>query len=423
MKSILVSTIPSWSQHSGSNTFSTILEDIDGVSISNIYFRADSPDSNVAKRYFHIIENRVIKSIFNRKIKTGEKVECSVQRTDVNEENMIEQKRYSYFSRNRNCFFLWGRELLWKVGRWKSPELDCFLDEINPDIFMLTIESYPYFNRVNEYIIKRCKPKQIIVYWWDDNFTYKQSHHLSHYISRFFIRKAAKRIMKQATDVIAISPKMKQECDDFFGVDSTIITKPVRSMETPQYIRDETKPIRFLYTGSMIIGRQKTLISLAKILQKINANGKKAFLDIYSNTKLNSKDADALNIPGSCEIKGAIPQSQVFEEQINSDVLVFVESFDSKVARLSFSTKITDYLSSRRCILAIGPNDISSMEYLGTENAALTCFNEQQLEENVSALINRPNLIAEYADKGWQCGEHNHSKEKIKSSLRNILFR
>jgi hypothetical protein len=421
MKNILVSSIPSWSQQTGANTFSSMLEGIDDVNISNIYFRADIPDSNVSKKYFHIIENRVIKSIFNRKIKTGEEVEASAQ-VNISDENRLEQKRYSYFSRNRNCFFLWGRELLWKLGRWKSSELDKFLDEINPDIFMLSVESYPYFNRVNEYIIKRCRPKKIIIYWWDDNFTYKQSNHLSYYISRFFIRRAAKRIMKHASNVLAISPKMKQECDSHFGVSSIVIAKPVRSSQKIEYRREESKPIRFLYTGSMVIGRQKTLISLARMLQRLNANGQKAILEIYSKTTLNKKDADALNIPGTCEIKGQISQSRVFEEQINSDVLVFVESFDDKVARLSFSTKITDYLSSGRCILAIGPQDISSMEYLNTEDAAITCFNENQLNEYVTRLVTTPELIGEYAEKAWLCGQRNHNKEHNKSILRNILF-
>ena len=422
MNKILVSTIPSWSQQSGANTFSALLDGIEDVDVSSIYFRSDIPDSKVAKHYFHIVENRVIRSIFNSNIKTGEEVQPCTSDAKNKEENKQERKRYAFFSRNRNSLFLWGRELLWKLGRWKSPELDAFLDKVKPDVFMLTIESYPYFNRVNEYIIRKCKPKKIIVYWWDDNFTYKQRKSPAYFISRFFIRRAAKRIMRVATDVLAISPKMKRECDDFFSVNSTIITKPIRSHDRPAYSL-KNRPLRFLYTGSMVIGRQKTLIALARILQKINENGQRAYLDIYSKTVLNSKDYETLNIPGTCRIVGQIPQSQVFEEQLRSDVLVFVESFENKTARLSFSTKLTDYLSSGRCILAIGPADISSMEYLSSENAAITCFDEEQLKIRVTELIENPSLIKEYSDNGWDCGKRNHSPENNEALMKKILFR
>ena len=173
----------------------------------------------------------------------------------------------------------------------------------------------------------------------------------------------------------------------------------------------------------MVIGRQKTLIALARILQKINENGQRAYLDIYSKTVLNSKDYETLNIPGTCRIVGQIPQSQVFEEQLRSDVLVFVESFENKTARLSFSTKLTDYLSSGRCILAIGPADISSMEYLSSENAAITCFDEEQLKIRVTELIENPSLIKEYSDNGWDCGKRNHSPENNEALMKKILFR
>lgn len=422
MKSVLVSTIPSWSQHSGANTFASLLEDVEGIEVANIYFKAELPDSSVAKRYFHVVENKVIKNLIHPSVLTGEEVGNNNDDTE-NIESSVERKRYAFFSRNRNYLFLWGREFLWKIGRWKSAELDKFLDEVNPDVFMFSIESYLYFNRINEYIIRRCNPKKIIVYWWDDNFTYKQSSSWSYYLFRFFIRRNAKRLMRQATDVLAISPKMKKECDSFFNVNSTLIAKPVRTEQKPIYIRDEVKPVRFIYTGSMVIGRHKSLISLAKVIERINKNGQRAMLDIYSRTQLNKHDMDALNIPGSCEIKGSIPQSQVFEEQLKSDVLVFVESFENKTARLSFSTKLTDYLSSGRCILAIGPDDISSMEYLSSEDAAITCFNETDLYNKVGQIINTPDIIDTYAEKSWACGVRNHNRETNNQIIKKILFK
>lgn len=129
----------------------------------------------------------------------------------------------------------------------------------------------------------------------------------------------------------------------------------------------------------------------------------------------------SLNVNGCSCIRGGIPQSQVFMEQENSDILVFIESFENRTARLSFSTKITDYLSSNRCILAIGPKDISSIEYFIQQDSALVCTTPLEVETILNKLKDCPELIEQYAKKGYNCGIKNHSVEIIRSKMKNIL--
>ena len=66
-----------------------------------------------------------------------------------------------------------------------------------------------------------------------------------------------------------------------------------------------------------------------------------------------------------------------------ADILLHVESFNEKMkkyTRLSISTKIPEYLASKRLIIAIGPVDIASIEYLKDNKAALILDNN--IEEN-----------------------------------------
>ena len=64
-----------------------------------------------------------------------------------------------------------------KVGEkmYLKRKVDDFLEEFKPDILLFSIESYIYFNRINKYIIEKCKPSLVVGFLWDDNFTYKQS--------------------------------------------------------------------------------------------------------------------------------------------------------------------------------------------------------------------------------------------------------
>jgi hypothetical protein len=92
---------------------------------------------------------------------------------------------------------------------WRTKELDDFITDFNPDVLLFPIESYFYLNRLNKYIIENHKPKKIIGYLWDDNFTYKQKpYNLAHKITRFFLRKRVSQLVAKCDTVLAISPKM-----------------------------------------------------------------------------------------------------------------------------------------------------------------------------------------------------------------------
>lgn len=422
-KHILITSIPSWNQRSGANTFSTLFEKFDSDDLANLYIRPEIPDSVVCSRYFNIREWQVVRSVFNRSTITGwevTRVDSSATRDLVEE-----QQKTTYFSKNRKRVFIWLRELAWKFGRWKSKELEAFLDDFNPEVLVFSIEPYPYFNRINEYIIKHCKPKKVIGYLWDDNFTYKQRPgNVFFLIERFFLRKQVRRLVNKCTDVLAISPKMKEECDKEFGINSIIMTKPLRESSSMPPYKYDGGTIRLLYTGSLVIGRDKVMKSVAEAVGEINKKGVRLQLDIFTNTAIGDEYINDIAKNIGCKVHGAIPQVQVFKEQENSDILIFCESLASgnNIARLSFSTKITDYLSSRRCILAIGPDDNSSIDYFRREDAALVCTKEENIYNTLKCVVDDFNMLEQYAEKAHGCGCRNHSSKVINQKLKQIVY-
>ena len=88
---------------------------------------------------------------------------------------------------------------------------------------------------------------------------------------------------------------------------------------------------------------------------------------------------------------------------------------------MSFSTKITDYISSRRCVLVIGQDTCASVEYFKENDAAIICDNMSTIIETLNAIVNNPNIIKDYALKAEACGKKNHSKEEILQTFRNVL--
>lgn len=416
-KRVLVCTVETWSNKVGLDTMPSLMSQYGAENVAALNIRAAKSDSKSACRYFHILEGRVMKSIFNRSIKTGEEYLPSESGAESGDE-MAEKARYRSFKKHRWGIFLFAREIVWKLGRWKTPELNAFLDDFKPEVLICPIEGYIHFNELNLYIIKRCRPR-VIGFLWDDNFTYKVSHSIFHKLNRVWLRHSVKKMVEQCNTVFCLSPKMKEECDKEFGITSKLLTKPIfnQGVFKPYKV---SEPIKMLYTGNLFVGRDKTMIAIADALRIVNKDRIKVQLDIYTKSELSEKVRCRIEIPNVCKLHKPIPQNEVFELQNQADVLVFAESLDRKKnqdARLSFSTKITDYFSAGKCIWTVGSPTLGPIDYMIRMDASLVSVDESSVLDILYRMIANPTLIEEYAIKAFECGRNHHDGEKIISAL------
>lgn len=421
---VLVTTVGAWSDKSGSDTMSALMQDYGAENVAALYIRADKSDSRVASRYFHIMEGRVMRSILHPSIQTGEEFRAEDVRTsEISEDESAEENRYSKFKRHRWGIFLFAREFVWKLGHWKSKELDAFLEDYNPEVLVCPIESYIHFNTINEYIIKKCHPK-VIGFLWDDNFTYKQSRNISHQLHRVWLRRSVRRMVNNCQTVFALSPKMKEECDKEFGIESHLLTKPIFNQGVFKSY-EVGNPIKMLYTGNLFVGRDKTMMVIADALRQVNKDGVKVTLDIYTKSELSEKDRALIEIDGVCRLHKPIPQSEVFKLQEEADVLLFAESLERKKnqgARLSFSTKITDYFRAGKCIWAVGSPTLGPIDYLSRMDAAIMGVDDESIKSALQKMVDDSDLIMEYAYKAFECGAKNHKSEIILNTLYNTII-
>ena len=416
---ILICTVDSWNARVGGNTFSSLLKEYPPENLANVYIREELPDSPCCSRYFQISENRVIKSILKRKIKTGREVAACQEMTEADAE-LLEQSRrlYNKNRKKRSFFKLFIREVLWKLGKWKTPELNDYVDSFQPDIVVFDMSSYIHFNRICRYIIRRTEAKAV-GYFWDDTFTYKQMPNFGYKALRFLKRKSLKKLAKECDAFWAITEKTKKEADAFFGIDCQIITKPIDFLpgESWQpYIPHE--PIQMLYTGNLLIGRFQAIQAVSKALDRINADGTKVLLDVYSASYITPEDLATLS--PYVRMRGVVPQAEVLALQEKADVLLLAEAMDgphSQIARLSFSTKLTDYLHAGKCILSIGAAGIASMEYLQQEDAALCATNEDEVYAQLQAITEDSEMIARLAQNAFDCGKRNHARPLIREKV------
>lgn len=401
---ILAITINAWRENSGINTLTNILSNWNPDMVAQIYTRTVNPNTSISNRFFRISEIDVLKSIFKRRTVTGKEV---FNQPDDNED----KKESGLYSKKRGSrLYALAREFVWLIGKWKTAELDKFVDDFNADVVFAPIYPTVYMGRIQRYIIKKTR-KPVVSYIADDNYTYaaceKSFISLLH---RIWLRKYVRFIIRNSKKVFVIAPKQKEEYDRIFGIDSEILTKGTDFSNLSYKPKQVSNPIKMVYTGKLIIGRWKSLALMAEALGKINANGNKIELDIYTTDTLTEEQKVLLNRNG-CSIKGALKLDEVLEVQKQADILVFVESLDIKycrVARLSFSTKITDYLTNGKCILAVGNADIAPMDYFSRYDSAVTATSSEEIYSKLQMLVNKPDLILEYGKKAFDCGKAHH---------------
>lgn len=412
---VLVVGINPWIDNTGINTLINFFENWDKQALAHIYTRSNLPNTRVCDTFFRISEPAVIRSVYKRKTKTGARVE--------NTRSANDNKAPNFYQGKKSWWKQLLREIAWKFGKWKSAELRAFLQEYAPDVLFFPVYANVYMCRLQNYIAK-ITGKPIVLYISDDNYSYQSvAKSPCSLLHRFWLRKQEKKLFKAAKRVLVISPKQKEEYDALFKIECDILTKGVDFSSVTYTEKPIHTPIKMVYTGKLIIGRWKSLAAIADAFAKLNANRRAIELDIYTTDELTEKQKKALNKNG-CSVKGALSLEEVQKVQQDADILVFAESLERKyknVARLSFSTKITDYLKNGKCIFAIGDKGIAPIDYFMKYDSAVVATSYNEIEEKLQMIIDNPLVIGQYGAKAYECGKKHHKKEKMDKVLMDVI--
>jgi len=415
---VLIVSRAVWEDNRGtSSTLTNLFSDYGADRLAHIYIETKIPNTKCCDHFFQISEFALIKRLFNFRIKTGRETHNgeTVQNAEILQTAKKESGIMSYVRSHRSYLFSFLRELLWAFNGWKSKELCQFIVDFKPDVVWVDGSPLILMNRLGLYV-KRIANKPCAHFLQDDAYTYKSCSGWASKIFRCAIRPHIKRLVKESSTVFVASPKMKEEYDAIFGINSIFLAKGA-DFSTHQDIEHTlNKPLRLVYLGQVIYGRIYSLISLSKVLQAINKDKVKAQLFVYTNNAISDELKKQLLAGNSTFLVPPVPYNEVANVIHDADIVVFVESFERKyknVARLSFSTKLCDYLSSGRAILAVGPEDIAPMNYLKDNKAAFVCISCEEIAPTLETATNNPDLVQQMATQSYACAKRNHDIKDI----------
>jgi len=291
--------------------------------------------------------------------------------------------------------------------------LNQWLDAFNPEIVFFVAGDSGFAYDICKHICDKYTAK-LVVYITDDYILPRFDISPFFWIRRCYLIKKMKGAIHRCDLFITISEEMRKTYKDLFSKDSIIAINISDSLYNDTNIITRDKDLIILaYTGGLHFHRDKTLSLLADAIRKYNQNStkKKAFLSIYSTSTPSQRMLSRLNMDGASKFCGGLDSDSVKTVLNNCDIPVHVESFNKRAiaaTRLSISTKIPEYLSLRKCILAIGPEEIASMRYLAD---SAFCITEKSLiSEKIEMLLQDTETQNKYADLGYNKFLQYHEK-------------
>ena len=394
MKILVVSRTPWNDSNSFGNTFSNLFEGMGDIELYNICCQGGPAHNRVVKQSFQMTDKMILKSFLQPKQDVGKRMLSGTEIIEpVLEKEDFSGKSYRKIVAKKSYVALIGRDLIWKLGRWRSSNhLKQFLDDVKPDFLYLPIYNSWYMCDLQQYLVDHLRIPTA-GHISDDVYGFPQGYLVSplhlFYVAR--TRAKLRRLISRCSYLEVFAENMKKEYEEIFHVPCYLIGKGVHPEQICTsdscVLPAPERELLLAYTGNIGSERWKVLCDLGRCL---DGQQQKARLEIYSATPLTAQMQEAMAQCASIRFMGSTDAAGVREVQSRADFLVHTESFSKRAihsARMSLSTKIIDYLCTGKPILAIGPSVVNSISFLKSHHLAVVADETVELDTVVGQLF------------------------------------
>ncbi len=423
-KILIVSHNPLSDTQSNGKTITSLLSFCPKESLAQLYFTMDTPDFTICDRFFRISDLDILKNFFMIKKDVGTVITKEYSKKIKGEKEHLHHNFFYSFIRklfvSKISIMTTLRDYIWKNSEYYSKSFEKWLEEINPDIIFFQSSNCCF---AFEFVYEICKKKNIkvIMQTTDDYLSYKKFG-LFFNLNVYKLRKCYQKLNQETILILPISKKMELYYQKHFPNQYYVAMNSVVPMEEITFTPFKNN-IKILYAGNLGLNRFQVLHLLAKAIDSLNR--KDIFIEIYSIEKPNQKVIDQLNFFDCCRYCGSLDKNALLKKRAESDILLHVESFDKKnrhLTQYSISTKIPELMNSNKPILAIGPKEVASIEYLKDCRCAYI-IDSNRLEEitkQIKKFLSISNF-QEYLVNAHHAVAENHDIKKVQSFVRKVI--
>ena len=235
-------------------------------------------------------------------------------------------------------------------------------------------------------------------------------------------------LIQRCSACLAISHKMAQEYETVFGRPFGVFMNCVELNDAEPTPPDPhpDAPVRFVYVGGLHLGRWQSLLEIGQALDGMAGDRPPGRLVLHAPAEDLASYVAGRRMPRSMEVGGPLPRSEVQSVLQRADVMVHVESFgdaERRFTRLSVSTKIPQYMSVGRPILAYGPGEVASCQYVSASASGVVVGRQDRLDltEALRRLSTDAGLRARLGRQAWLTALDKHNAEIVRERFRQVL--
>lgn len=413
---------------SGSNgrTLGMFFEGYPKEKLAQVFIVDEYPDWDLCSRYYRITDKDILKAIVTCKNPGNDirRVVSETKNKDVSQDdftNVFLQK-----IKNGAASLLF-REWIWSSPIWKKDKLNDWVKEFNPEIILFQAGNLGYLCELSKKFAERFHVPLIV--YNSEGYYFKKYDYVKGTLTnspvfnvymRIFKRKFS-CMMSKAEKAIYISEDLKNAYDRQFEGESYYIMTTTANHPSNKTNQETNDMIKISYLGNLGLGRHKSLMEIANVLQKIDD---KLLIDVYGKAPDN-EILQELEAAKGIRYKGFVSYDQAVAIINDSDINVHVEGFDQfyiEDSKYAFSTKIADLLAAGKAILIYAPANLTSTKYIAENQCGCVATSPDELESKLFNLINDKELRYRYAERAKKIAYKNHDIEKNRKLFQRLLI-
>ena len=380
--------------------------------LAQLYLHEGVPHSNICSNYYSFSDKDALKSVI---IRSRKGTVYQDQTFDEAASSVITGKLYTA-GKTKNPVVSFARDIVWKLSNWKNKSLINWVREFNPDLIFFASGDYVFADKI-AMRLSELFDVPLATCCFDDFYSYCS------YKKRFLGGSYYRKFMKAATETIkrskwlfVVNDLMAEEYSKMFGKDCTILyTSAGINTDVTGY---SGKQKNICYIGGLALNRQVPVCEIGRLL-KGKIEGLPDHVDVYS-AENREEVLQVLTMENGIDYHGPIAPAEVQEKIKNSLAVIHVESFDEnnrQRTRLSLSTKIAESLSSGTVLIAYGPLELASMQYLIKNDVAIVSDDLNDLKKKMEDILNDERKYTAIVNRAIELAKKNHGKDTAAGKL------
>lgn len=367
---LIVGTVP-YNPEESSRALDTYFHNWPKENLRMIFSNTNIPMKGHCGSLFQITDHDVLK-VFRRK-----SAECgrifnyeSLIGSQIKKEDPL--KKY----KKKTCLRFYARKMLWNKKRWLTQKLIDWVDEFKPEAIYICFSDDYFILDIAEYFIGKYNIP-VIAQIGDDYFFKKYPLIMKPYLRKY--KKLFLKIMNYSGFGVYISQKLADKYNSFFKLQGY-----------PFYLSSNVKTgekdinYAFNYIGKIGAGRDKSLMLLGDVLNKINPE---FVVTIYSQDKVSNKIRKAFT-RHNCIFKGPIKYDDALKMMQLGSFNIVASGFSKKNindTRYSLSTKVADSLASPGPIIVVGDDGDGAVDFFKDKNCSIFINSKKPNLKEISA--------------------------------------